>query len=114
MAGNVQGLAMVWNLEIVSPNKELKAENEVQQSDAAEVPTSSQTITKPNVVRSVSEIEERMNFNNQEIEKWRTELHKELKDDRGFRDEGYVSHCRELITDLKSDNSCLRWILGIV
>lgn len=74
----------------------------------------SPSIAKPNVVRSVSEIEERLNFNNQEIEKWRTELHKELKNDRDFRDEGYVCHCRELITDLKSDNSCLRWILGIV
>ena len=33
-------------------NKELKAETEVQQSDAAEVTTSSQTIAKPNVVGS--------------------------------------------------------------
>ena len=35
-------------------NKELKAETEVQQSDAAEVPTSSQTIAKPNVSGSFS------------------------------------------------------------
>ena len=33
-------------------NKELKAETEVQQSDAAEVPTSSQTIAKPHVIGS--------------------------------------------------------------
>jgi hypothetical protein len=66
------------------------------------------------VMRSVTEALERIKFNDKEIKFWSTELQKTLKVHHEYRNEGYVQHCRDLISDLQSDTKALKWVYGLL
>lgn len=66
------------------------------------------------VMRSITEALERIKFNDEEIKSWSAELQKTLKVHHEYRDEGYVQHCRDLISDLQSDTKALKWAYGLL
>lgn len=69
---------------------------------------------KPIVMRSFKEAQERISFNDQEIQTWSAELRKTLKVHHEYRDEGYVDHCRALIANLKADTEAIKWCFGLL
>lgn len=71
-------------------------------------------IDQPIVMRSFKEAQERISFNDQEIQSWSAELRKTLAVHHEYRDEGYVDHCRDLIANLKADTEAIKWCFGLL
>ena len=57
------------------------------------------------IVNRLSEIDN-------DIKSWRDDLAKELKEPSEWRDEGYVTHCRVIISEFQSEKNTLIWVLG--